>query len=121
MLQEFTTVKQEPGAHGRRWFQAAGWDLIVWLDAQQQPTGFQICYIDALRREHALTWRPETGFTHARVDGGDTRPDKNLTPVLVSAGPVAWEKLSRDFETRSAQVDPALRDFVLGRLREGGA
>lgn len=94
-------------------------ELIVWLDAAGTPEGFQICYPGASRREHALTWRVRDGFAHNRVDSGDTRPDKNMSPILVADGEVPWELLDREFRERSARLEPALRDFVLARLGEG--
>lgn len=121
MLQEFQRVKQEPGAAGRRrWFQGAGLELIVWLDEAGVPDGFQLCYTGALRREHALTWRRSGGFAHSRVDSGDTRPDKNLTPILKPDGAVPWERLRREFAEGSGAVEPALREFIVARLAEGG-
>lgn len=120
VLQEFTKVKQEVGNRRRRWFQGSGLDLIVWLDEPNTPEGFQLCYHDAWRREHALTWRRAVGFTHARVDGGDERPDKDLTPILVTGGTVPWTLLRGEFAARSADLEPALRAFITQRLTEGG-
>lgn len=121
MLQEYGHVKQEPGVAGRRrWFQGSGLELIVWLDAAGMPDGFQICYTGTLGREQALTWRKERGFTHSRVDGGDTRPDKDLTPVLMPDTAVPWKKLRCEFAGGSDGLEPALRDFVTARLAEGG-
>jgi hypothetical protein len=95
-------------------------ELIVWLDAAGRPDGFQICYMGSLREEHALTWRRQAGFTHNRVDSGDTRPDKNLTPILVPDGEVPWESLRSEFAASCDGLEPALRDFVTTRLAEGG-
>lgn len=95
-------------------------ELIVWLDAAGQPEGFQICYVGRMREEHALTWRRQAGFTHNRVDTGDTRPDKNLTPILVPDGEVPWDILRREFAASCDGLEPALRDFVTTRLAEGG-
>jgi len=119
VLQEFTTVKQEPGGHRRRWFQGDGLDLIIWLDERQQPEGFQICYLDQWRQEYALTWRAQTGFAHARIDTGDSRPDKNLTPILAEGGPVTWDKLREEFQARSSALESTIREFVTTRLAEG--
>ncbi len=117
MLVEFHGVKQETGvATQRRWFQDEGMDLIVWYDAAKQPEGYQICYIGEDRRERALTWRAKQGFTHARVDAGDTRPDKNLTPILVKDGVVPWARVQADFSARAAELDPSVRDWVLATL-----
>ena len=121
MLQEFHRVKQEPGVTGRRrWFQGNGLELIVWFDEAGAPDGFQLCYAGELRREHALTWRRSVGFTHSRVDTGDTRPDKNLTPILTPDGTVPWEKLRREFAEGSGALEPGLRGFITTRLAEGG-
>lgn len=120
MLSEFPLVKQEKGGGRRRWFQDGDMELIVWFGATEQPEGFQICYPGTGQREHALTWRTGLGFNHARVDTGDTRPDKNMTPILVADGAVPWEMLRQDFAARSAGLEPALREFVMTRLAEGG-
>lgn len=95
-------------------------ELIVWLDAAGQPDGFQICYSGATGHEHALTWRHRGGFAHNRVDTGDTRPDKNMTPILVPDGEVPWERLRAEFAECSGGLEAALRDFVSVRLAEGG-
>ncbi len=95
-------------------------ELIVWLDVAGQPEGFQICYSGFAQQEHALTWKRQSGFVHNRVDTGDTRPDKNLTPILVPDGVVPWERLRRDFSAESDAVESTLRQFVAARLAEGG-
>lgn len=117
MLTEFKGVTQERGAATqRRWFEDDAMQLIVWVAAGGAPTGFQICYPGEDRRERALTWREGQGFAHARVDAGDTRPDKNLTPILVSDGEVPWERVHREFARRAAQLDAPLREWILARL-----
>ena len=118
MLVEFHQVKQEGGANRRRWFQGDGLELIVWYGQSGPPVGFQLCYQGTDRRERALTWRPGQGFTHAQVDSGDTRPDKNMTPILVKDGAVPWALVQGEFERCSAGLEPALRDFVLGAFQE---
>lgn len=116
VLTEFKQVKQENGAGHRRWFEDDGLELIVWHDAAGGPQGFQICYLGADRQERALTWQHGRGFTHARVDSGDTRPDKNLTPILMRDGAVPWARVQTEFAERSAELEPAMRDFVLMAL-----
>lgn len=117
MLVEFPHVKQEAGPNRRRWFQGEGMELIIWYGAGEAPEGFQICYQGPDRRERALTWRAGRGFTHAQVDGGDSRPDKDLTPILVKDGAVPWELVQGEFEQRSTGLEPALRNYVLGALQ----
>jgi hypothetical protein len=113
VLTEFKQVKQEAGAGLRRWFEDDGLELIVWYDTAGRPTGFQLCYLGADRQERALTWQSAPGFTPARIDGGDTRPDKNLTPILLRDGAVSWARVQTEFAERSAGLEPAIRDFVL--------
>ena len=119
MLTEISRVRQESGTGRRRWFQGDGIELIVWQDAGGSPEGFQICYQQRGIAEHALTWRRQQGFSHARVDSGDTRPDKNLTPILVPDGPVPWEHLRREFAEVSETMETWLKEFVAKRLAEG--
>lgn len=114
MLVEFTQVKQE-AAGFRRWFEDDGMDLIVWHGADAQPTGFQICYVHG-QEELALTWQALGGFSHARVDAGDMRPDKNLAPVLVSGGKVPWTVLREEFRRRAQGLEPVLRGWIERKL-----
>lgn len=110
-------MKQEAGGVRRRWFEDEALELIVWYRGDGAVDGFQLCYPGADRRERALTWQARRGFSHSLVDGGDTRPDKNLTPVLTPDGAVPWQKLEAEFGARAAGLEPALREFVLGWLR----
>lgn len=112
-------MTQEAGGGRRRWFEDEALELIVWYRGDGACDGFQLCYPGADRRERALTWREARGFSHAVVDPGDTRPDKNLTPVLTPDGAVPWARLEREFDARAARLEPAVRDFVAERLREG--
>lgn len=117
MLAEFKGVAQERGGRTRRrWFQDDGMELIVWYRPDGAAEGFQICYRGSDLREHALTWRDGTGFSHARVDPGDSRPDKNLTPILVAGEPVPWERVIAGFTERAGALDAGVRELVLGAL-----
>ncbi len=117
MLAEFKQVKQEAGGDRRRWFEDEAMELIVWYRGSDAVEGFQLCYPAPDAQERALTWRDGRGFSHARVDAGDTRPDKNLTPVLIPDGAVPWAVLETQFAARSTELEPALREFVLTRLK----
>jgi hypothetical protein len=119
MLAEFHHVKQENGSTLRRWFEGGGLELIVWYARPGEPSGFQLCYQANDQRERALTWRREEGFSHAMVDAGDSRPDKNLTPILIKDGPVPWRELEASFVAQSAGLEPALRDCIRGILKQG--
>lgn len=115
MLHEIKAVKQERGPGSRRWFESDGLDLVVWFDGAAAIIGFQLCY-DLGRGEHALTWRPENGFVHSRVDMGDHLPTENLAPILEPNGAVPWPEVTRLFEERSTTLESGLREMVRERL-----
>lgn len=115
MLHEIKNVKQERGAGRRRWFESDGLDLVVWLQPDNTVTGFQLCY-DFGHGEYALTWRAESGFAHSVVDEGESSPLKNQTPVLEPDGDVPWRELVRQFDQRSATLEPRLRQLVHDKL-----
>jgi hypothetical protein len=117
VLAEFTQVTQEIGAGRRRWFEDDVLELIVWYRGDGKWEGFQLCYPGPDSQELALTWWEGRGFSHARVDAGDTRPDKNLAPVLIPESHVPWSALEAQFVARSAELEPALREFVLTQLK----
>lgn len=121
VLKEFPHVKQEHSGGRRRWFEDELVELVVWYRENGAIDGFQICYPGSDQRERALTWREGAGFSHAAVDAGDERPDKNLTPVLVADGAVPWAALIADFDTRSRELEAPLREFVMRHLWRGGA
>jgi hypothetical protein len=112
MLQEIQ-VRQEGGDGQRRWFEGESIELIVWYDRARALAGFQLCYQSDPHDEHALTWRPAVGFSHSRVDDGGTRPDKNMTPILIPNGSVPWDQIRERFAREGTQLDPALRNYVL--------
>ncbi len=120
MLKEFPATRL-PGEPGRRWFQDEYFDLLVWIDDDGRPWGFQLSY-NRGPGEHALTWTPERGYRHERVDSGETDPLRNLAPVLLADGPFPAEALRRRFFAAGADLEADIRTFVVDRLstlREG--
>jgi hypothetical protein len=118
LFREFRKVKQESLPGRRRWFEADGMELVVWLDQAGHVTGFQLCY-DLGRGEHALTWREAKGFVHSAIDAGDQTPLQNLSPILKpTTREPPWAKLAEKFDAHGASLDPALRRLVQEKLRE---
>jgi len=116
MLKEFPAT-QPPGEPRRRWFSGDDLDLIVWLAPDATTiTGFQLCY-KRTGADYALTWTPEAGFRHDHVDDGEANPEKNQTPILVADGAVDSNTLLARFMRSSAEIDPAVREVVLEKLR----
>ena len=118
VLKEYRQVRQEAVAGRRRWFDddVLPLELIVWYDASDVVEGFQLCY-NFGHGEHALTWRTEGGFAHNAVDTGSGGPFANRTPILIPDGAVPWTELTARFEECSSTLEPALREFVFGRLQ----
>jgi len=116
MLRE-KSCKQMPGEPSRRWISDDYFDLIVWGESGDSPIGFQLCY-DKPGRERALTWTSQGGFSHAAVDGGDSSPTANRTPILVADRRFPHETVRRQFLWRTSGIEPQLRDFVLKKIDE---
>ena len=114
MLRELPTrqIASEPR---RRWFRDDRFDLIVWWTSGGID-GFQLCYARG-GLEHALTWTRSGGYSHSRVDDGEAGPLTNQTPILVADGDFPAREIVSQFEESSAQVDPAVRNFVIEKTR----
>lgn len=95
----------------RRWFSDEEMDLIVWYDAAGAVAGFELCY-DKSRTERAVTWKKGGTACHSKVDGGESSPLRNDTPILVPAPPGDCTRLLADFKARSAAIEPALVEVV---------
>lgn len=113
MLKELTFEKQIK--QGRRWFSDDYFDLIVWIGQDLSISGFQLCY-DKQQTERALTWKMEEGFSHERVDEGEDIPGKDRTPILKPDGLFPVQEIMRQFKIRSAEIDPQIMAFILGKI-----
>ena len=116
MLSEIAAVRQDQPGLLRRWFQDDYFDLFVWLTPQSALRAFQLAY-ERTRRERVLEWSSEHGFRHNRVDSGERLPRANMTPLLVRCGACPVRLVAREFDRRSAQLEPHLRDLILLKLR----
>jgi len=115
MLSEVPGVRQNPGEGRRRWFSDREMDLIVWLDGSDGIAGFQLCY-DRDSRERALTWMRDRGFSHRRVDDGESVGHLKRTPILVPDGVFDGGSVTRRFRELSSEIDSEIADFVLEAL-----
>jgi hypothetical protein len=120
VLREYLPARQVPGDPRRRWFASEKSDLIVWLDGDDAPIGFQFCY-DKDFREHALTWMRGRGFNHMAVDsGGDILSAGKGTPLLVADGRVDGPRILELFLAESSLVPEAFVRLVAEKLDELG-
>jgi len=115
MLTELDKVPQH-GGRRRRWFRSAKQELIVWFSEDDTIWGFQLCY-DLDRKEKALTWTRDLGFSHERVDDGeDVGLRYKRTPILVMDGAFEADRVRREFLSIAASVPEFIVAFVGARL-----
>lgn len=118
MLLEYAKVRQVTGQPKRRWFvdREGDLDLIVWFDDDEKPIGFQLCY-DKGNGEHAAGWCRDMGFSHRRVDDGESFASmRKMTPVLEPDGFFPAEIVLQHFLAAAEAIEPAIREFVVDRL-----
>lgn len=92
-------------------------ELLVWLDDEQDLEGFQLCY-DRKRHERALTWTRTDGLKHVTVDQGESSPLKNQTPLLYCDGTFDKETILEQFRLASGLVPRAIAEFVVKKISE---
>jgi hypothetical protein len=118
MLRELAPVNQSVPGRPRRWFQSDNEDLIVWYAEDGAIYGFQLCY-DRQGHERALTWAPDHGFLHNRIDAGEREGLRyKRSPILVADGIFDAAAMSRRFPEVSTLLPPEIREFVSGKLAE---
>jgi len=116
MLSEISAVRQDQPGLVRRWFQDDYFDLFVWITPHGALRAFQLAY-ERTRRERVLEWSSERGFDHNRVDSGEQQALKNMTPMLIRSGSCPVRLVAREFDRRSVELEPRLRDMILLKLR----
>ena len=123
MLFERSHIRQIEGEGYRRWFSDEYFDLIVWYESSELRTitGFQLCY-DKERGERALTWRSNRGYTHDRIDDGETVPGPKRTPVLMPDGAFERAPIVERLEREGSRIDQEVVRFVTQKIEQyGGA
>jgi hypothetical protein len=118
MLTESADVRQLKGEPRRRWFQSDTEDLIVWYAPDGSILGFQLCY-DRKGAERALTWMEGKGYSHLKVDDGESVGlAHKRTPILVPDGAFDATALLNRFLTSSKALPDDVIAFVSARLRD---
>ena len=117
MLQEIGAVRQDSALNQRRWFQDDYFDLYVWQDDGGTPIAFQLCFARN-RAEGVIHWRAAEGFAHAQVDGGERAGAFSRAPVLRAGTTPPYFRIYNRFLQATSGWEPALRQFMVERLRE---
>lgn len=116
LMYEIRKVRQNKGEPFRRWFFSHDLDLIVWYE-NNCFYGFQLCY-DVQGDQHAITWFIDRGFTHTRVDAGDTVPGKPRTPILLPNGFFDNVRIANQFKKAAMRIDARVSEIVYRLLME---
>jgi hypothetical protein len=117
MLREIKDVRQIKDEPRRRWYTDEHFDLVIW-DAEDEIIGFQLCY-DKNENERALTWKPDSGFSHHGVDGGEDRAGRyKASPILVIDGSFDSARVAAVFLGHSGVLDAKSSDFIYLKLLE---
>lgn len=114
MLREISHVKQD-GPNRRRWFRDDWMDIFTWQASDGTVTGFQVCY-DLPGKERALVWSAARGYSHDKVDGGESSPVSNRSPILRPDGVFPAALVLKEFDTRAEAIEPPLRAALRQRL-----
>ena len=118
MLLEIRNVYQVPGEPRRRWFFSHEQDLLIWIDDEGKPMGFQLSY-GKYRNEHAIRWKVDRGFAHYGVDDGESGgAPHSQAPILVADGVFEAARVLTRFRELSAEMPQDIVEFVSARLRE---
>ena len=116
MLREIRQIKQIRGERKRRWLTDDFFDLIIWENDGGHITGFHLSY-DKGHNEHALTWSDESGFTHNRIDDGESTQGKmKAAPILIPAGTFHRDAISDCFKTASSTINTVIADFIYDKI-----
>jgi len=117
MLREVLRTQQKSDEPRRRWFFSHEMDLLMWFDDAGEPVGFQLSY-GKYHDEHALRWKAGRGFSHHRVDDGESSFTSRSTPILIADGAFEAHKVLGRFQDLSLEMPPDLVQFVAGKLAE---
>jgi len=113
-LHEVINIAQPDPNLTKRWFNCQAADLFVWHDGNQYIR-FEFCYNKHIN-EHSLRWQENIGFSHARIDDGENTTKHKESPVLLEANEIDSDYIYEVFETLSTNVEPIVREFILGLL-----
>jgi hypothetical protein len=79
----------------------------------KELTWFQLCY-DKYDNQHAITWFKEGHVAHNRIDEDSVGAGgMDMTPILFTDGLFDNLKIAREFQERSANLEPWIRRKIL--------
>ena len=116
-LLELKSSQQPIDGRRRRWFYSPDMDLVVWYEADDSISGFEL-YYDKNVREHVFIWQSEGGFTHLAVDDGEQKPvlEYKEAPILIPDGHVDAGHIKGLFEASCDGLPAELLTLVRSKL-----
>ncbi|HET7157618.1 MAG TPA: hypothetical protein VFI62_01385 [Burkholderiales bacterium] len=115
MLREIANVKQNSANLRRRWLRDDYFDIFIWQTPAGEFTSLQLCY-DLPAYERVMVWRKGKGYSHHGIDSGEQVPLANRSPIMVADGVLPLETVIQEFNARSGELEPALKQFIDERL-----
>lgn len=118
MLREISAIRHNSYRTTKRWFTDPDMDLFIWFK-DLVPVRFQLSY-NKLGDEHAINWHSENGFSHNRIDSGESfDPLKyKMSPILLADDDFDAFTTARNFLMASENIEESLADFIYARLLE---
>lgn len=119
MLIEDVAPKIESSGLTRRWFSDQYIDLVFWENDKGEIQVVHLCYNKNID-EHALVWKLDSGYEHYKVDEGEPGPLKNLSPMMVDDGKMDLDKLKKDFNIRSKNLEDKVKNKIIDVIENFG-
>ena len=113
-LREVSNIAQPDKNLSKRWFTSQAADLFVWHDGDRFSR-FEFCY-NKHRNECSLRWQLDAGFSHARIDDGETSNTYKSSPILIPDSDIDSDYIFLAFKKLSDKVDMPVRFFIMRRL-----
>ena len=116
-LLELKSSQQPIDGRRRRWFYSPDMDLVLWYEADDSISGFEL-YYDKNVSEHVFIWQAEGGFTHLAVDDGEQKPviEYKEAPILIPDGHVDADRIKVLFEASCDGLPDELVTLVRRKL-----
>lgn len=116
-MYEIQNIVQDDNLFLKRWFNDPICDLIIWEKPHRSIRKFQFYYKKS-GNEFMVEWNGDQPLSYASVDSGDGNL-RNFAPVIVRGKKQRADDIIFFFVYRSIKLDPAVKNFVLEKLKSG--
>ena len=113
-LREVSNIAQPDKHLCKRWFTSQAADLFIWHNGDRFSR-FEFCY-NKHRNEYSLRWQSSLGFSHAKIDDGETGNSYKSSPILIADSDIDSDYIFLLFKKLSDKVDMPVRFFIMRKL-----